>query len=120
MLQNNFEMMYNSPEDFIQAIDSAFEQGEYPKAQQLAFQAVEHYPEHEEILKYLFGSTLISHIKPSQPINTSATTTPIFLLLLLGLYPIVSKLRISTRSERPIAAHFHSNVAHFLESLFER
>ena len=47
-------MMNHSPKDFIQAIKNALEVGEYPKAQQLAFEAVEHYPEHEEVLKYAY------------------------------------------------------------------
>ncbi len=46
--------MYNSPEDFIQAIKNDGEQGDFLTAQKLAFQAVEHYPEDEEVLKYAY------------------------------------------------------------------
>ena len=43
---------YNSPEDFISAIKSDFECGGLHIARQLAFRAVELYPEHEQIQYY--------------------------------------------------------------------
>jgi hypothetical protein len=46
--------MYNSPEDFIQAIKNDGEQGDFLTAQKLAFKSVEHYPEDEEVLKYAY------------------------------------------------------------------
>jgi len=47
-------MMHNSPEDFIRAMRSALERGDYGTAQQLSTQAVEHYPDHKELLKYAY------------------------------------------------------------------
>ncbi len=44
LIDDNLEMMYNSPEALIQAIKNAWEQGDLPTAQKLAFQSVEHYP----------------------------------------------------------------------------
>lgn len=38
-------MMYNLPENFIKTIRDALAEGDYQKARQLAFQAVEKYPE---------------------------------------------------------------------------
>ncbi|GET38122.1 hypothetical protein [Microseira wollei] len=43
---------YNSPEDFINAIKSDFERGGLHIARQLAFRAVELYPENEQIQYY--------------------------------------------------------------------
>jgi hypothetical protein len=43
---------YNSPEDFINGIKSDFERGGLHIARQLAFRAVELYPEHEKIKYY--------------------------------------------------------------------
>ena len=43
---------YNSPEDFINGIKSDFERGGLHIARQLAFRAVELYPEHEQIQYY--------------------------------------------------------------------
>jgi len=42
----------DSPEDFIHAIQTALENSDYVTAQQLAIEAVEHYPQHEELMKY--------------------------------------------------------------------
>ncbi len=47
-------MMYNLPENFIKMIREALEEGDYQKARQLAFQAVEKYPEEEQVLKYAY------------------------------------------------------------------
>lgn len=44
--------MENLPEDFIHAIRTALESSDRETAQQLSIQAVKHYPQHEEILKY--------------------------------------------------------------------
>jgi hypothetical protein len=41
-----------SPADFIHAIQTALESSDRETAQQLSIQAVKHYPQHEEILKY--------------------------------------------------------------------
>ncbi|WP_374880161.1 hypothetical protein [Microseira sp. BLCC-F43] len=45
---------YNSPEDFINAIKSDFERGGLHIARQLAFRAVELYPENEKIQYYAY------------------------------------------------------------------
>ena len=42
------------PEDFIKGIKDAFENGHHLTARQLAFEGVEHYPEHELLLKYAY------------------------------------------------------------------
>ena len=47
-------MNYKSPEEFISAIDTALVIGDFNLARQLAFQAVEHYPEREKIKKYAY------------------------------------------------------------------
>lgn len=47
-------MMDNSPEDFIRAMRTALERNDYGTAQQLSIQAVEHYPDHQELLKYAY------------------------------------------------------------------
>ncbi|MCL1470720.1 hypothetical protein [Argonema antarcticum] len=47
-----FPTTYNSPKDFITAIKSDFERGGLHIARQLAFRAVELYPEHEQIKYY--------------------------------------------------------------------
>jgi len=47
-----FPSTYNSPEDFINAIKSDFERGGLQIARQLAFRAVELYPENEKIQYY--------------------------------------------------------------------
>lgn len=49
-----FPTTYNSPEDFISAIKSDFERGGLHIARQLAFRAVELYPEHEQIKYYAY------------------------------------------------------------------
>jgi len=54
----------DSPEDFIHAIQTALESSDYRTAQQLSIQAVEHYPQHEELLKY-------AHILASPKITVS-------------------------------------------------
>ena len=45
-------MLYDSPENFINAMRTALEQGDRNSAQQISFQAVEQYPNHEEIKKF--------------------------------------------------------------------
>lgn len=45
---------YNSPEDFINAIKFDFDRGGLHIARQLAFRAVELYPEHEQIKYYAY------------------------------------------------------------------
>lgn len=47
-----FPTTYNSPEDFINAIKSDFDRGGLHIARQLAFRAIELYPEHEQIKYY--------------------------------------------------------------------
>lgn len=44
--------MRKSPEDFICTIRTTLEHGDYKTAQQLSTQAIEHYPNHEELLKH--------------------------------------------------------------------
>ena len=51
-----------SPDDFIQAIQAALgDRADFKTAQQLSFQAVEHYPDHEEILTcaYLLAPPMV-------------------------------------------------------------
>ncbi|WP_289500391.1 hypothetical protein [Gloeocapsopsis sp. IPPAS B-1203] len=43
---------YNSPEDFISAIQTALECGDHATAQQISTQATENYPHHKQLLKY--------------------------------------------------------------------
>lgn len=50
----NIKVQDNSPEDLIRAMRTALERADYETAQQLSLQAVEHYPEHEELLKYAY------------------------------------------------------------------
>jgi hypothetical protein len=46
--------MGKSPKEFIQAMRTALEGGDFKTAQQLAFQGVEHYPDHEELKKFAY------------------------------------------------------------------
>jgi len=47
-----FPTTYNSPEDFITAIKLDFDRGGLHIARQLAFRALELYPDHEQIKRY--------------------------------------------------------------------
>ena len=44
-------MTYNSPEEYIEAMRTILNSGDFAGAQQLSFKAVEHYPDHAEIKK---------------------------------------------------------------------
>lgn len=48
------KVQHNSPADFIHAMRTALERGDYQTAQQLSSQAVERYPDDEELLKYAY------------------------------------------------------------------
>lgn len=44
-------MTYKSPEEFIEAMRTALNRGDFYAAQQLSFEAIEQYPDHAEVKK---------------------------------------------------------------------
>ncbi len=59
--------MGKSPQAFVQAVRTALQDGDFKTAQQLAFQAVEHYPDHEELkdFTYLLAPPMVILGNPS-------------------------------------------------------
>ncbi|HLO48065.1 MAG TPA: hypothetical protein VK211_06545 [Kamptonema sp.] len=63
-------MTYNSPEEYIEAMRTILNSGDFAGAQQLSFKAVEHYPDHAEIKKIarILAPSLVRVIKePTDP-----------------------------------------------------
>jgi hypothetical protein len=60
-------MNYNSPEDFIRAMQTAFNMDDYNTAQQISIEAIAHYPDDEGIKNY--ARKLARPLIASQPIT---------------------------------------------------
>ena len=54
IIAQELDLAKASPQDFIQAIQTAFEKGEFSKAQLISLEAVKHYPDYERIKNFAY------------------------------------------------------------------
>ncbi|NJK76678.1 MAG: hypothetical protein HC849_25360 [Oscillatoriales cyanobacterium RU_3_3] len=54
IIAQELDLANASPQDFIQAIQTAFEKGEFSKAQLISLEAVKHHPDHERIKNFAY------------------------------------------------------------------
>lgn len=68
IIDRELDLANASPQDFIQAIRTALEKGDFYKAQQLSIEAVKHYPDSEHIKNcaYILGPAKVT-FSPSNP-----------------------------------------------------
>jgi hypothetical protein len=68
IIDRELDLANASPEDFIQAIRTAFEKGDFYKAQLISLEAVKHYPDHEQIknFAYILAPAKVT-VSPSNP-----------------------------------------------------
>lgn len=54
IIAQELDLANASPQDFIQAIQTAFEKGDFSKAQLISLESVKHYPDHERIKNFAY------------------------------------------------------------------